>query len=218
MKLNKKKLATTLLCGALMTSAIGGAYSYFTNSTDTKENTFTIANGGNASDKGLIIEEEWDKIKDTDEVKNIQPGATLVKDPKFKSNANYSTYVYAEVTVPAVKSSAGDTIKIGGTVPVAKTPYMTLQDVGSKWTLLGTDKDSVDGEIVYVYGYTDEVPANGETEAIFNSFKMADFSKFPESETNQQIDIKARTVQTQGQSAPSLDNYKTLFGANDNLK
>ena len=95
---------------------------------------------------------------------------------------------------------------------------MTLQDVGSKWTLLGTDKDSVDGEIVYVYGYTDEVPANGETEAIFNSFKMADFSKFPESETNQQIDIKARTVQTQGQSAPSLDNYKTLFGANDNLK
>ena len=218
MKLNKKKLATTLLCGALMTSAIGGAYSYFTNSTDTKENTFTIANGGNASDKGLIIEEEWDKIKDTDEVKNIQPGATLVKDPKFKSNANYSTYVYAEVTVPAVKSSAGDTIKIGGTVPVAKTPYMTLQDVGSKWKLLGTDKDSVDGEIVYVYGYTDEVPANGETEAIFNSFKMADFSKFPESETNQQIDIKARTVQTQGQSAPSLDNYKTLFGANDNLK
>lgn len=218
MKLNKKKLATTLLCGALMTSAIGGAYSYFTNSTETKENTFTIANGGNASDKGLIIEEEWDKIKDTDEVKNIQPGATLVKDPKFKSNANYSTYVYAEVTVPAVKSSAGDTIKIGGTVPVAKTPYMTLQDVGSKWTLLGTDKDSVDGEIVYVYGYTDEVPANGETEAIFNSFKMADFSKFPESETNQQIDIKARTVQTQGQSAPSLDNYKTLFGANDNLK
>lgn len=218
MKLNKKKLATTLLCGALMTSAIGGAYSYFTNSTETKENTFTIANGGNASDKGLIIEEEWDKIKDTNEVKNIQPGATLVKDPKFKSNANYSTYVYAEVTVPAVKSSAGDTIKIGGTVPVAKTPYMTLQDVGSKWTLLGTDKDSVDGEIVYVYGYTDEVPANGETEAIFNSFKMADFSKFPESETNQQIDIKARTVQTQGQSAPSLDNYKTLFGANDNLK
>ena len=218
MNLNKKKLATTLLCGALMTSAIGGAYSYFTNSTDTKENTFTIANGGNASDKGLIIEEEWYKIKDTDEVKHIQPGATLVKDPKFKSNANYSTYVYAEVTVPAVKSSAGDTIKIDGTVPEAKTPYMTLQDIGNKWILLGSDKDSVDGEIMYVYGYTDEVPANGETETIFNSFKMADFSKFPESETNQQIDIKAKTVQTQGQGAHSLDNYKTLFGANDNLK
>lgn len=218
MKLTKKKIATIFLCGALMTGAIGGAYSYFTNSTDTKENVFTIANGGNASDKGLIIETEWDKIKDTDEVKNIQPGAVLTKDPKFKSNANYPTYAYAEIRVPCVKSSAGDTIQIDGSTATAKTPFMTLQDIGDKWSLLGKDIDSIDGEILYIYGYSDAIPANGQTEAIFNSFKMADFSKFPESETNQHIDVKVRTVQTQGQTIPSLNNYKSLFGANDNLK
>lgn len=217
MKNTRKKCMVLCLASVLGIGTIGEAYSYFTNVTDPKRNVFSIAEGGTEQTKGEIIEEGWDAIKDSGEVTDLQPGEIITKDPKYKSAANYPTYVYAEVTVPAVKSTAGDTIKIGDETAGPKTPYVTLLGVGDHWTLLGTDDTTTDGAVLYVYGYQEELPALGMTETIFTSFQVADFTEFPAEESAQQIDVTVRTVQAYGQSVPSLDNYKTLFGQNDNL-
>lgn len=211
--MKKKKLIVLALCGALTVGTIGGAYAYFTNTSETAQNAFSIIKGGKDEDKGKIPEPDWNP----DEAEELQPGEIVNKDPLFVNTADYPVYAFMEVSYPTVKAddSSGN-IQIGGKNVAAKTPLVTFQTIDtSKWTQV--DKTETDGETTEVWAYNTVLAAQDTdttnfptrdgktaaeyktaveafiatltegsyTESLFDTFTVANFTKYATNTTGE---------------------------------
>ena len=181
----------------------GVAYSYFSNLSDTVENTFSVVKGGRGNDKGEIIESDWDEEAEHDFV----PGATVSKSPQFKNTALYPVYVYMEVSVPNMEEADAGKIQVDGTDLEVGDDLVELGDIDSNWKYLGIKRDA--GKTYYLYGYKQAVENDSMTEPLFIKFNVLDYTKYL-SDKELSLDITARCVQTEGQSVPSLEGYKVF--------
>ncbi|WP_300347742.1 BsaA family SipW-dependent biofilm matrix protein [Clostridium sp.] len=95
--MNKKKITTSLMAVALVSSLAVGSLAWFT-SQDTITNPFstvsTDKNVDNRVDSGIRIHEDFDK----DAAKNVAPGQTVKKEVQVHSTAKYDQFVRAKIT------------------------------------------------------------------------------------------------------------------------
>lgn len=220
--MKKKNLLVIALLGVLTVGTIGGAYAYFTNVSQRVDNNFTFVTGGGPEDVGEVKEPGWEEIPEDDK-KNLQPNATLVKDPQFMSNSDYPSYVYLEVTLPTATQADEDNSNIiigqiqpdGDIQDVTATKgtelvILNTDESNNKWTRLG--KKEEDGKVTYLYGYSDIVAPKATTQPVFNSFTVPNFKKY-KGTTALNISVISRAIQAEGNKANDFENYATLFGA-----
>jgi hypothetical protein len=203
MKMNKKVLALGA-CGILGIGGALGAYSLYTGVSDKKVNTFDIQAGTSGSVVGEIEEPNWNP----DDATDLQPGATVAKDPKFTSSADYDAWVIMRVDIPQADIEVGGD---GTGATTAQTPvYIVstsgntaassdageLGTIGDGWKFL--DSTTANGVVSYFYGYEKGTIATGEsTTALFDSFKVKNITKL-EDHFNGSIDVSANIVQKEG--------------------
>lgn len=185
-KSNKVKI--TLATAALMIGVIGGAYSYYSGTAATKENTFNIVAGSkDQTDAGTIEEPNWNP----EDAKDLQPGQVVTKDPKIQSNVDYESWVFMKVEVPTLTAQKeGDADdKVYDAVTFTKNDGWTeIKSVPS--TVAGTNS-------VYIYGYDTKLAAHGTTTTLFDSFTVQDFTKVATGLTDS-IDVSGTLIQTTG--------------------
>lgn len=85
----KKKIVSLCLCVALLAVAVGGTLAYFTDTTETKDNVFTV---GNVEIE--LTEEDWEKEEHDD----VYPGEALPKDPCVENKGDNPCFVRIKVT------------------------------------------------------------------------------------------------------------------------
>ena len=85
----KKKIVSLCLCVALLAVAVGGTLAYFTDTTETKDNVFTV---GNVEIE--LTEEDWEK----EEHEDVYPGEALPKDPCVENKGDNPCFVRIKVT------------------------------------------------------------------------------------------------------------------------
>lgn len=94
--MNKKKITTSLMAVALVSSLAVGSLAWFT-SQDTITNPFSTGSTTDKSgriDAGIKIHEDFDK----EAAKNVEPGQTVKKKVQVQSTANYDQFVRAKIT------------------------------------------------------------------------------------------------------------------------
>lgn len=209
-KSNVFRAAAVAMVAAL---SIGGALAYFSAITETKNNTFSIVAGEKEEEvENAIIETEWDqKLHDNPNyAKELQPNEEITKDPKVKNVTEYEAWVFVTVKVPTLNAQKdGD---MADKVYDAVVPAFKDDSHGGKWKLIKSVPSEAAGtDSEYTYGYTEKVPAEGETETLFDSFKVQDFTKVS-SVLEDTIDISGKMIQTVGYD--DLDAAATALGLN----
>lgn len=94
--MNKKKITTSLMAVALVSSLAIGSLAWFT-SQDTITNPFSTVstnNSDNRVDSGIKIHEDFDNKA----AQNVTPGQTVKKIVQVHSTANYDQFVRAKIT------------------------------------------------------------------------------------------------------------------------
>jgi hypothetical protein len=214
MGMNKKVLLLGA-CGILGVSGALGAYSLYNGVSDKKVNTFNIEAGEKGAKVGTISEDSWD----AEAAKNLQPGATVAKDPVFTSTADYESWVIMRVEIPYtacligtqtgdaveqlpiyITDSDSDAVTVSEVTGLANEgTYVTK--INKNWQYLG-QSDSSDGKSCYFYyGYKTIVgkrdASDSSTTALFTNFVVKDLTKLDKAFTGN-LNISANIIQSEG--------------------
>lgn len=205
MKMNKKAKSVILAVAAMSLAAVG-ALAAFTGVTENKANTFSVVAGQDGQVTGTIVEAAWDAAKaaDANYAMNLQPNATVTKDPLIQSSADYEAWAFMTVKVPTVNSITKAEKK--------RHPYMSAIahnavtfTTNTGWTLIKENASDVVGKpSEYVYGYNTKLAVAGNpgdaTTTLFDTITVPDFVYSDgvgvDSEAN--IDITGQMIQTEG--------------------
>lgn len=117
--MKKKIIALSLIVALVAVAVIGASLAYFTDTSDTAENVFTI---GNVDIE--LAEESWVP----EDAENVYPGQTLPKDPTVENTGANPCFVRLHVTGLDALGSADNLL-------------ITLDEIGENWV--------VDGEYIY---------------------------------------------------------------------
>ena len=209
--MSRKKLIIT---GAILAVVvlIGGLLAYFTDTTETTSNVFTV---GDKVD--IQLNETWNPGDGT----GIAPGETKAKVPTIENIGGNSAYVFMKVVVPKYYDASADS---GNGAWVEAFSYT----VNSGWSQVASNTTTANGtstSSVYVYAYAaaadsgtmTEVTTSGatkETAALFNtvtylpgktqSFNfntVTNYSETPtlsEVQSSMNLDLTGYAIQTNG--------------------
>lgn len=186
----KKKIVALCLCVALAVVAIGGAtLAYFTDTTETKENVFTVGNVDIT-----LTEPEWDKTGSKD-AETVYAGEPLAKDPTVENTGDNACFVRIKVTnLDCLK-----TAKVGGMIVYRNAAYAVGQ-LNENW---------FDGKDGYFY-YTKVLENKGDkTTPAFSSIVIPTDLKGDANNTSFHVDVFAEAVQAQG-ARPSFAAVKAM--------
>ncbi len=221
-----KVIKAGTIIGSLCLATAGGiqsGYAYFSGTSEIKINQLSIARGEQDQDGALIIvEPEWDAGKEADEnyAMDMQPGESVVKDPRVESQIDYPCWVFVEVSIPE------------GTGILEKTdnpyPYVTFTGDGTDYTygfeIVVPEINEGDWElyqrsngknlISYVYGCRTPLEAYGTTSPVFDSITVPKFKQFEGGENY--LFIRAEAVQTEG--CETLDDAAQKLGIERGIK
>lgn len=122
----KKKIVSLCLCVALLAVAvIGGTLAYFTDTTEAKDNVFTVGNVNI-----ILTETEWDKEADHSDV---YPGEALKKNPVVANVSDDGNTISANPCFVRVKVDGLDCLGDGNMITY-ETDYVTGK-LGEGWVL-----------------------------------------------------------------------------------
>ena len=190
MKLNKKN--AVVLTGLLGAATIAGTVAYYSGFTQTEENQFTIVAGEkNQSGAGTIEEPSWNP----DDATDLQPNATVPKDPSIKSNLEYDAWAFIKVEMPTVSAQVeGDN---------ADKVYDAFDYIynSNDWILISTENsgksDTAGTDSVYIYAYKNPLAAGGQTTTLFDEMTVPDYTKLLNG-LEGSVDITGYLIQTEG--------------------
>lgn len=242
----KNRVLAILLLAALAIAAVGGAYAYFTATTQTQRNTFTIVEGGGDENVGNIDEPDWDP--DDPSHWQLQPNEIVNKNPSYVHQADWEALVFMTVTVPVVEQTDvdADNMQVKQATLTAGFPLVLinhewninyinaltdqvkgnlspLKGDSSKWALIGCDT-SDPTKLQYLFGYKDVVKKGDRTESCFDRFQVLNFNKYYNPDNNTQdnplnCDVQCHVIQKEGYDGATLAVFKEVFpteGANFN--
>ena len=193
--MKKKILSLTLVVCLLAIAVVGGTLAYFTDTTDTKENVFTV---GNVNIE--LTEPSWEGGQGEADAPAVYPGEPLAKDPTVENTGVNPCFVRVSVEGLDCLAPASDI--------TYRTDYV-VGNLGENWVL------HTDG-----YYYYTEVLAAGEiTDALFdqiviptdltNGDATSDDAVEGTQATTFQVDVTAYAVQAQG-ARPSFSAVQSM--------
>ena len=154
--MSKKKIILAVIVLAIVVSIVGGMLAYFTNTSNTLTNTFTVGDSVTIT----LKEPNWNSAY----AQGLSFGDTVAKDPTVTNTGSHNAYVFLKVDVPTYYKYIGDT--------ATKTEMFTYTP-DSNWyeltSLRTTNANSVTH--IYAYGTSSAMTAlapNG-TATLFNS-------------------------------------------------
>lgn len=170
----KKRLITLALVAALAAVAVvGGSLAYFTDTTDTKNNVFTVGN------VDITLEEPaWDATGSKDAAE-VYPGEALAKDPTVENTGANPCFVCVKVT-------GLDTLGADNLIHY-RTNYV-VDALGEGW---------VDGGDGFFY-YTKVLDLDGKTTPVFDSIVIPTTVTNGDATATYSVDVYAEAVQAQG--------------------
>ena len=190
MKLNKKN--AVVLTGLLGAATIAGTVAYYSGFTQTEENRFTIVAGEkNQSGAGTIEEPSWNP----DDATDLQPNATVPKDPSIMSNLEYDAWAFIKVEMPTVSAQVeGDS---------ADKVYDAFDYIynSNDWVLISTENsgksDTAGTDSVYIYAYKTPLTAGSQTSTLFDEMTVPDYTKLRNG-LEGSVDLTGYLIQTEG--------------------
>ena len=181
--MSKRKilLVAAALC-IIAILAVGGTLAYFTDTTDVKNNVFTVGNV-----KIKLEEPKWDEQGKKD-APEVYPGEALAKDPTVTNTGANPCFVRVSVTGLDCLGEDEDML-----IHV-RTNY-TVDALGEGWVL------HTDG----LYYYTKVLAVGAATTPVFDSIVIPTALTNGDGETEFNIDVQAQAVQAQGAKAAWAD-------------
>ena len=177
--MNKKRIVSVALAVCLLAIAAVGSLAYFTDKTETKENTFTVGNV-----KIELTEPGWDESGKNDAV-NAYPGQALKKDPTVKNVGANPCFVRVKVTgLDCLGEQGMITYETGNTTGA----------LGENWVK--------DGDYFY---YTKVLEPNASTVALFEQIRIPVTVVNGVADTEYSVEVFAEAVQAQGARADWAD-------------
>ena len=169
--MNKKKLILGLIAIIAIVAMVGGILAYFTKTTATLTNTFTVGENVNIS----LTEPNWNSAY----AQGLSFGNTVAKDPTVTNTGSNNAYVFVKVDVPVYYKYVEEE-----GVGKGKKFEMFTYSLNSGWYELESLKTENADSITHIYAYgnasamTALAPAAGETPAgtatLFNSVTFLD--------------------------------------------
>lgn len=189
----KKKILVICLTLALATAAVGGAtLAYFTDTTDVKENVFTVGNVDIT-----LTEPNWDEQGSKD-APEVYPGEALAKDPTVENTGANPCFVRVQVTGLDCLADAGDI--------TYRTDYVN-DALGNGW-VKHTDGYFYHTSPLVVPGTEGESWNEGlvsKTDALFDQIVIPTGLQNGDGTTEFSVDVVAQAVQAQGAKAAWAD-------------
>lgn len=222
MKNLKKIIVAASLCAAIGATAIAGTLAYFTDTTDTKTNVFTVG------DLDITLDEpNWDYDDSSFE---IIPGNSVDKDPVVTVEANsVDSYLRVVVTMPTDLYQMSDFY--GST---AASPYVTFDSKSADWTVVSATADLAEpSKTTVILDYNAVISSSAEDQAFVLFTKMnfsSDLTNNAENDANGydaftklqaladedllKIDVTAYATQAEGfeTSAEAFASSFDIFG------
>lgn len=170
----KKKIVSLALAVCLLAIAAVGTLAYFTDKTETKENTFTV---GNVSIE--LTEPNWESSGKVD-APEVYAGEALAKDPTVTNDGANPCFVRVKVT-------GLDCLGTDKMIQYRNASY-ELGKLNENW---------VDGGDGYFY-YTKVLDKDTSTNPVFSSIVMPTGLTNGDAKTAYSVDVFAEAVQAQG--------------------
>lgn len=204
--MSKKKILTIALIVAVVAIlAAGATLAYFTDTSKTMQNVFTVGNVDIRLAEHKVTESvdenncrTWTQgdsyLPETQGVtyNSIYPGAVLPKDPTVFNDGTNSAWIRIDVTV-----SNYDTFKgpLGARFDLSK-----LCDVSSDWTQVKLNTSTNNDTITYSYYYNNILQANQKTAPLFTKVTIPAALTGADLNGIEQItiDVSAYAVQAEG--------------------
>lgn len=153
----KKKLVAAIASVCLVAAlGVGATLAYYTSVSDAAVNTFTVGNV-----KIDLLEPEWD----SEEGKNLMPGAEVSKNPYIVNTGASAGYMMLKVSGMEEMAEMGFTVKTGETDGYNHEKW-TLVDENGAVLQAPADHALVDGYYIYNAGAVD---AKAQTEPLFTA-------------------------------------------------
>lgn len=192
----KKKIVSLCLCVALLAVAVGGTLAYFTDTTEAKENVFTVGNINI-----ILTETEWDKEPDHEDV---YPGEALAKNPVVANLSDDGNTISPNPCFVRVKVEGLD--QFGADNMITYETDNTTGKLGENWL------DGGDGYFYYMkpLGGLYQVQNEGmsyQTTALFEQIRMPVGLKG--GEDAEPVVVSAEAVQAQG-AKPSWSAVQSI--------
>ena len=183
----KKKLTAVALIVALLAVAIvGGTLAYFTDTTGTAENVFTVGNV-----KINLEEPNWES-SGSEDAPEVYPGEALAKDPQVENVGANPCFV---------RVSVSDLEIFEGADPITLRYQYADGFNTADWTL-------IDG-----YYYYNKVLAKGETTTpVFDQIVIPTSWTNGDASSEYSVDVFAQAVQAQG-AKPSFADVENMTPA-----
>lgn len=184
----KKKIVSLCICAALLAVAlVGGTLAFFTDTTEVKENTFTV---GNVEIE--LTEPKWEGEGSVD-APEVYPGEALKKDPTVTNVGANPCFVRVKVTGLNVFEGAD---------PITLRYKDADGHNTTDWTLLD------DG----YYYYNGVLAAEDETAPVFDQIVIPTSWTNGDAKTAYSVDVFAEAVQAQG-AKPSFSAVQGMTAA-----
>jgi predicted ribosomally synthesized peptide with SipW-like signal peptide len=198
--MKKKLIATCLVIVLLAIAAVGSTLAYFTDTTNTATNTFTVGKVSITLDETNIADPQ-STARVTSNTYELVPGTTYVKDPTVHvSSDSKDCYVRAFVTF----SNADELVSyIDGTGSAAEK-LLGLLSVNSNWgySSYSTGKDTLTLELRY-----NNVAKAADDLVIFSQFTA------PSGVINNSLENFTVTVYAEAIQADGFTNAEAAFTA-----
>ena len=216
--MKKKTVMLVAAIAMILCLAVGGTLAYFTDTTETATNTFTMGNVDITLDEAKVVAGDDGEYTATQErvtentYNNLYPGQVLPKDPTVTNTGSQDAYVRVRVSFPVVSGNAqADFASVGSLIGNGAQDYVfgkldtyNLPAVFGKldldkWTVeqteynmpfFGTPKNIL--TLTFTYN---EVLAPEEKVVLFETVTL---DPSIESAINVQMDITADAIQAAG--------------------
>lgn len=197
--MNKKKVATLLVAGALTVSIVGGTLAWFTSkeSIPNKFSTPGATDGNTTENSGVKIHENFDEAKAQD----ITPGTDVTKEVQVHSTVNYDQFIRVKIT-PEFTDKDGKV--------VTENQGKTLENKKIDLNLINYSKTDLssgswfDGGDGYYY-YIGKVAPGSYTETLLKSVKLDSTAGNEYKGLNFNVKVDAEGVQAS--NAAYLDSW-----------
>lgn len=205
--MNKKKLITMIASLAMVAViGIGATLAYMTQTTDTKENTFTVGRVDASLTETNKDGKQWD---DTTDGKNLYPGQSVVKKP-IMTILKESSDAYAFLKVEGADALVGNGFIITSGVVADEVKVDTASGFHENW--IKVEGEALDG----IYRYELDIKKSTEEQALAPLFDLVTYKTTMEGAADEasskkgKITITGCAVQAEGVSpekAKELVNF-----------
>ena len=191
--------------GIALLTVISGVGAYYTGA-DSAVNTFT-----SGEIKLELTEASWDAALSRD----IEPGATIPKDPCVNNNGNNSAFVFLKVDIPKRRIYTYDS-NTKARLPLQTIQLFELCGLDHAWSLIESDTSKEDrNSYVYVYGsqsHCTELMHGESTVSLFTSVQYCNAVEGQELDRSHlSIDISLYGIQADNITGADTDSASEVW-------